>query len=458
MMRELILLIVLGLSLVNSQGYWKQVWSDEFDGTEVDLTKWQFEENCNVKNEELQCYTARKDNARVANGKLTITAKPEQYGNKQYTSARLNTAKSASWLYGRFEMSAKLPNGKHLWPAFWMLPTDYKYGTWAASGEIDIMEYRGQVRDKTQGTLHFGAQWPNNINSGSGPVSMNVDLSVAFHNYACEWDRDEIRWYFDNKLFHKISLVRNFWSGKGVNPYTAMRQPFDQRFNFIINLAVGGNFFNSYGTLTTQEAAAWPDRTFVIDYIRAYQWSTGVPPTVSSTPPAISATVKSSTAVTPKTSAVVGSSSDELPEETTVVSDPLEQNIADGNQQADADKKIMGMSKPVLAGVFAGIGLLIIVVVIVAVVWYRRRARRTDMMNQTELAVPGEVQAQVPAYMRQETVPIFVVGQTCLAKYSDGVFYPVTIEAIQGVRCQVNYGADYGWQRDWISTESMKPL
>jgi len=452
MQNKIVLLFLIGLASVHSQ-YWKLVWSDEFDGNAIDLKKWQFEENCNVKNNELQCYTAKTTNARVANGKLTITARVENYGNKKYTSARLNTAKTASWLYGRFEMSAKLPKGKHLWPAFWMLPTDYKYGTWAASGEIDIMEYRGQETNITQGTLHFGNTWPDNARQGSGSVNMKVDLSAGFHLYAVEWEKDEMRWYFDNKMFYKMSLNRSFFSGKGTNPYTANRQPFDQRFNYVINLAVGGDFFSAtkYGTLTTADAQAWPDNNYVIDYIRSYEWSTSPPPTTSAvvSKAATSAVSKATTATATSTIREITVEQDSNPVENTDFIGNLESNTQD-----NANTKILGMSKPVVGVIFAAIGLLLIVLVVVAVVFYRRRASGRAI-DQTELAQPGGGETLTSVAVKTMFVP--VVGLRCQAKYSDGEFYPVTIEAVHGSLCHVNFGPEYGDEKDWIEVYDMKP-
>ena len=122
---------------------------------------------------------------RVENGRLILEARRGDYTgsaagctnsdgctwSKPFTSGRVRTKKSAfgSWRYGRVEVRAQLPRGDFLWPAIWMLPTDNAYGTWAASGEIDIMEARGQRPSLVEGTLHYGAQWPNNVYSGSGP-------------------------------------------------------------------------------------------------------------------------------------------------------------------------------------------------------------------------------------------------------------------------------------------------
>ena len=141
---------------------WQLVWSDEFDGTSLDLTKWEPQIGtgcpnlCGWGNNELQFY--RAENATVADGMLTIEAREESWGGRDYTSARLRTLNQGDWLYGRFEMRAKLPKTKGLWPAFWMLPTNSSYGTWAASGEIDIIDAEkwGQAADIIGGYQQAG--------------------------------------------------------------------------------------------------------------------------------------------------------------------------------------------------------------------------------------------------------------------------------------------------------------
>ncbi|HCB15477.1 MAG TPA: glycosyl hydrolase family 16, partial [Alteromonas sp.] len=121
---------------------WQLVWSDDFDGSAIDSAKWTHEVNCvGGGNNEQQCYTDDPANSYVADGMLHIVALPAEEGaEKPYTSARLNTRYKGDFKYGRFEMRAKLPSGQGSWPAFWMLPTDYVYGGWPKSGEIDIME------------------------------------------------------------------------------------------------------------------------------------------------------------------------------------------------------------------------------------------------------------------------------------------------------------------------------
>jgi len=157
---------------------------------------------------------------------------------------------------------------------FWMLPANSVYGGWAASGEIDIMECRGQSPTKGQGTIHYGGSWPNNIFHGSGEVDFHTDLTSDYHIYAVEWDQNQIKWFVDNNMYHTESLNKNMWSGKGKNPYTKNGQPFDESFYWILNVAVGGAFFppNQYGVLNVNDAKQWEKPTMEVDYVRVYQW------------------------------------------------------------------------------------------------------------------------------------------------------------------------------------------
>jgi len=252
------------------------------------MSKWSYEVDCwGGGNREEQCYTSRPQNIRIENGNLVLTAKVERYTGsnagctsqnggcvetRDFTSARVRTIydPAGSWRYGKWEIRAKLPRGNHLWPALWMLPTDRVYGWWAASGEIDIMEARGEDTSAYEGTLHFGGAWPNNLFQGSGRFGFPQDLAADFHIFGLEWEADEMRWLLDGNVFFRMNLNRNFWSGRGGNPYNANRQPFDQRFHFIINLAVGGGFFpNPY--ISPAEAQGWQNPNFMIDYVRVYQ-------------------------------------------------------------------------------------------------------------------------------------------------------------------------------------------
>jgi beta-glucanase (GH16 family) len=241
---------------------WNLVWSDEFDGAGVNLNKWEFQIGDGSAygipgwgNNELQWY--RSENAAVENGLLLITAKKESFAGHAYTSTRMRTRQKGDWKYGRIEMRARLPFGKGLWPAFWMLPTDNIYGGWAASGEIDIMELVGHEPNKTYGTLHYGGPWPNNTSSGSSYTLPAKNFSDDFHVFAIEWKPGEIRWYVDNVHYQTQT---NWWSTGG--PFPA---PFDQRFHLLLNVAVGGNWPGNPDASTI-----FPQR-LEADYVRVYQ-------------------------------------------------------------------------------------------------------------------------------------------------------------------------------------------
>jgi len=296
---KLLSLAVLAIAMasVYAQQY-KLVWSDEFNGDSLDLSKWQHEVNCDGGgNNEMQCYTNREKNVDVRNGSLVITALRENYNGKRYTSGRVNTKGKAAWKYGKFEVRAKVPSGIYLWPALWMMPRDSVYGMWAASGEIDIFEARGGQPTKYESTLHFGGGWPKNIYQGSGPRNF-VDLTKDFHTYGAVWTPESIQFFFDGNNFFTMSLQRSFANaGAGSNPYTKNGQPFDQPFYFIINLAIGGGFFGGESqALTDAQARDWASPKFEIDYVRAYQLSNDV---VNNPVPAPAPVPKPTTKATP---------------------------------------------------------------------------------------------------------------------------------------------------------------
>lgn len=237
------------------------VWEDQFDGNSLDLTKWEpmigngCPNLCGWGNNELQYY--REQNATVSNGTLKITALRQNFGGAQYTSARLRTANKADFTYGRFEMRAKMPAGQGLWPAFWLLPTDYVFGGWAASGEIDVMEYLGNDTRTVYGTIHYGGEYPSNTYSGGSRTLPSGNLVDDFHVYAVEWDEFEMRWYLDGQLY---STKTSWWSSGGAYP-----APFNQRFHMLLNLAVGGNWPGNPNGSTPFPA------TFEVDYVRVFQ-------------------------------------------------------------------------------------------------------------------------------------------------------------------------------------------
>ena len=240
----------------------KLVWQDEFDGESLDYSKWGVEVNAfGGGNGELQIFTDRNENVRVENGTLVLEARRDNANvmgtKREYSSGRIRTKHRGDWLYGRVEVRAKLPEGAGLWPAIWMLPTEDKYGGWAKSGEIDIMEFRGQTPNEVLGTLHYGDKWPDNTYSGDAYKLPDGNFCDDYHTFAIEWQKGKIDWFIDGKRVQ----TQTKWRTTG-GPFPA---PFDQKFYLILNLSVGGAFVGDVGKTTK-----FPSQ-FLIDYVRVYE-------------------------------------------------------------------------------------------------------------------------------------------------------------------------------------------
>jgi beta-glucanase (GH16 family) len=230
-------------------------WTEEFnvDGA-PDATKWGYDVGGNGwGNNELQNYTDGL-NASVSSGTLKIVAKKVEFSNT-YTSARMVTKNKADWLYGRFEIKAKLPKGRGTWPAIWMLPTDNAYGGWPNSGEIDIMEHVGYDLNNVHFTLHANAF---NGANGKGAGKYIGGATDDFHLYRLDWTSYGIRGYFDNEMVFEY-----------LNPgagYTTW--PYNKKFHMLLNIAVGGNWGGAQGVDDTIFPA-----TMEIDYVRFYPFT-----------------------------------------------------------------------------------------------------------------------------------------------------------------------------------------
>jgi len=238
---------------------WELTWSDEFDGKEIDKAKWKYDVGGHgFGNNEQQFYTDRGDNSFLEDGALVIKAQAERYQNRSYTSAKLQSR--AAWTYGRFEFRVKLPRGKGVWPAIWMMPSDLKkYGGWPQCGEIDILEQLGHEPNRVYGTLHFGNPHPAS-GKGASVALKQGSLVDDWHEFALEWYPGELRWFVDGELYQ----VQNDWftSGGGGAAWPA---PYDRDFYLQLNVAVGGGWPGN------------PDATTVfpqvlrVDYIRVFR-------------------------------------------------------------------------------------------------------------------------------------------------------------------------------------------
>lgn len=260
----LALLFVLPFGTLTAQDGWKLVFSDEFDGTTLSAAKWNVLVREHSKHGELQYYVP--DEILVENGVLRIRSSRRDYGTQHYTSGRIDTSGRFAPVYGRFEIRAKLPGGKGLWPAHWLYPQQRDWqmeqamAAAVAAGnerlipeerpwysEIDIMEFLGHEPNVVYGTFHFHT-FAGEKKSSSATVRGDVDLTKDFHLYALEWEPGEIRWYIDGKQIHA----------------TRERVPHTPHY-LILNTAVGGSWPGN------------PDDTTVfpqyhdIDYVRVYQ-------------------------------------------------------------------------------------------------------------------------------------------------------------------------------------------
>lgn len=252
------------LASVNAQN-WQLVWSDEFDGDTLNTDLWSYQTGTGTEydlpsgwgNNELQYY--KEENVKVADGVLTLTAKRENIETSQFTSGRIRTIYKGDWTYGRFEFRAKMPKGQGLWAAIWMLPTDEDYGGWAASGEIDIMEYLGHDTTRVHGTIHYGGQWPDNKSRGNDYVTGDTAFNKAFHVFVLEWKDGQLRWLVDGEEFQKLG------TGMWYSSAAAFPAPFNKRFHLLINLAVGGNWPGN------PDASTRFPQDLVVDYVRVYE-------------------------------------------------------------------------------------------------------------------------------------------------------------------------------------------
>ena len=240
---------------------WELVWSDEFDGTSLDTTKWLYDVgDWGWGNNELQYYTEnRTENARVEDGNLIIEARKNDMG-VPWTSARLTTRGKVSFLYGKIEFKALVPKEKGNWAAGWTLGDGYVDElSWPYVGEIDVLESVGYEVDNETGdgiahcTVHTPAYYFK-INNQISSVRDVKNIAGEFHTYSVEWTPSEVRGFVDGEEYYLYDKTAD-----------AKEWPFDQPQNLIINLAMGGGWGGAQGMDTTVTS-----QKFVLDHVRVY--------------------------------------------------------------------------------------------------------------------------------------------------------------------------------------------
>ena len=235
------------------------VWSDEFSGSTLNTAVWNQEIGNGVGgwgNNELENYTSSTNNTFVSNGNLIIEARKENSGGgSTYTSGRLTTNNKKSFKFGRIDIRAKLPVGKGIWPALWMLGTNISSVGWPACGEMDIMELVGTYPSSITGTMHWKNTSGNDAFKNANYNLSGSDFSQQFHVFSVIWKQDSIKWYVDDNLYLSTSAA----------DVGAANYPFNAEQFFIFNVAVGGNWPGSPDSNTS-----FPERMYV-DYVRVFQ-------------------------------------------------------------------------------------------------------------------------------------------------------------------------------------------
>ena len=263
---------------------WVQVWADECNGaanSAVDGSKWNLvNSGGGFGNNELQFYTNRTANSYYDGaGNMVIKTIKESYSGYNYTSAKLYSQNKGDWKYCRVSIRAKLPHGRCVWPAFWMMPTASSYGGWPVCGEIDMMENRGDQMNKVGGTIHFGNPWKY---IGASYTLSSGTFDAGYHTFDMEWEAGTLRWYVDGSLYETRTHTEWYCSAvsESTNPYA----PFDQNFYLQLNTAVGGPNTPYTGNQSPDDSV-FPQSMY-IDYVRVYQRGSGPSPSPAATPTA----------------------------------------------------------------------------------------------------------------------------------------------------------------------------
>jgi beta-glucanase (GH16 family) len=245
------------LGLDEDRDEWVLVWADEFEGPAGQLPdpgNWRFDVGTDWGNAQLEYDTDRPENASLdGTGNLAITARKESFQGSGYTSARITTKGLYEPQGGLIEARIRLPSGKGIWPAFWLLGANIDTVPWPGCGEIDVMEFRGQEPNVVQGSLHGPGY------SGDNPVTSkyflaNDGFNTDFHVFSVEWKKNSISWFVDGTRYRTVT--RSEVPGEWV---------YDHPFYIILNVAVGGNFVGFPGPDTV-----FP-QTMLVDWVRVYE-------------------------------------------------------------------------------------------------------------------------------------------------------------------------------------------
>ncbi len=227
------------------------VWSDEFSDATINADNWTHEQGAGGwGNNELQNYTNMPGNSSVVDGKLNITAtKPAP---NFYRSARMISKGKKEFTYGRIDIRAKMPIGKGIWPALWMLGGNISSVSWPKCGEIDIMEYLGHDQVKIYGTAHYDKNG-HQSKGGNYVLPNGGSYHEQFHVFSIVWQENSIRWYVDYHKYFEVSSTSIEFAAFNLPQF------------FIMNIAVGGNWPGN------PDASTQFPQTMYVDYVRVFQ-------------------------------------------------------------------------------------------------------------------------------------------------------------------------------------------
>lgn len=237
------------------QGY-DLVWQDEFNGSSINTSNWGFEigdgcpDLCGWGNNELEYY--RAENAWLGDSTLTIEAREESFGGRDYTSARMISREKQFFQYGRIDIRALMPRGQGMWPALWMLGKNHGSIGWPGCGEIDIMEMIGESESTCYGTAHWD-DGQGHASYGQSTAVSTYSLAEAYHVFSIIWDESSIKWLLDDEVYNELNIT------------DPQMSEFHQEFWFILNVAVGGNWPGNPDATTV-----FPQK-MKVDYIRVFQ-------------------------------------------------------------------------------------------------------------------------------------------------------------------------------------------
>lgn len=244
---------------------WSLVWNDEFEGSSVNLTKWDPILWTTPFNNEQQAY--HPDRVAVSGGNLVLTADDADFGGKSYTSGKVESKWSKQ--YGRWEVRAKLPGTQGTWPAIWLLPDTNQY-PWPTQSEIDIMENRGNQPNLTSSAYHYGPSVAGHQYTSLEQVTSRLGqlehFHDSFHTYAVEWDDSKVRFFVDAVNYY---TVYNEDVGGFIGNQTAPAE-------LNLNVAVGGDFVDG---AQPNGSSVWPQQ-MLVDYVRVYERDESPPPSV----------------------------------------------------------------------------------------------------------------------------------------------------------------------------------